>query len=214
MLLSAARTRVLNHLDDADGTRFNIDATFTEIDLELRSAQQEVWQECIGTSPSSFTQEGSVTATSGVASLTSLAPALILSVATYAGGVREKVSPMRLVNQPQNYTSTRDLRITYVPRVSFPASASNEFAWGARTTGIDFLNALTCALAAKSLSIKIRMNNPPLDDRIQDLTRKVREMLAIPGWAVLPLDPYSDPGCDSGLGFVMTAPDTLQLVIA
>lgn len=214
MLLSAARTRVLNHLDDADGTRFNVDGAYTEIDLELRSAQQEVWQECIGTSPSSFTQEGSVTATAGVATLTSLAPALLLSVATYSNGVREKVSPVRLVNQPQNYTQTRDLRVVYVPRVSFPASAGAEFAWGARTAGVDFLDALTCALAAKSLGIKIRMSNPPLDDRIQDLTRKVREVLAVPGWAVLPLDAYSDPGCDSGLGFVMTAPDTLQLVVA
>jgi len=212
MLLSEARARVLRHLDD-DGSRYNEANDYAEIDFELRSAQQEAWQLAISAAPQAFQVEGTATASAGAVSLTSLAPQVITSVVIYDGGARLKVPQVLFQTAPQNYTGSHSLRITYVPRVSFPASAGAAFTWGSRTTGGDMLDALTCALAAQALIVRSAKPNPQLDARIERLERSVRETLSPSAWSVLPLDAYAVAPMDSGLGYILTGEDALRLVV-
>lgn len=210
MLLSEARTRVRRHVDDEDSVRF-VDA---EVDDALRSGQIEAHRLAYLSAPSLFAVEGSISTTSaGIADVSALAPARILNVAVSSGSQRLTVSPVRMDAAPTDAAGVQSLKITYVARVSFPTASGNPFVWGHANVNGDDIAALMCILAAGELLIKDGAVNQALESREAKLRASVASAAGIPGWTVLPLDSFSDPGAQSCFSYVMTAPDTLQLVL-
>jgi hypothetical protein len=210
MLLSEARTRVAALCDD-DGTRFSE----SEIDDALLTAQKETWQQAVKSGASFLTIETTAISTnsSGVADLTGIKPIKIVNVAEMRSGQRYAMNPTRLDQAPQNASVVVPLAIAYVPRLSFPSAAGNPFVWGhANVTDTSLFDKLMCALAASELKIKDDEQNKALEKRKDELRAAVNEMLSIPGWSVMPMDSFSSDRALSSYAWVLTAPDTLQLV--
>lgn len=214
MLLSEARTKVLALIDD-DNTRFNGDGLFTEVDDALLTAQKEVWQSAVASGCSLFEQETTVpTNASGVADLTTIKPLRIVNVAQILSGVRWLLEPSRLDQAPANAAIVITLAITYVPRLSFPSAPGNPFVWGhANITDTSLFDKLMCAIAASELKIKDNEQNTALEKRKDELRAAVTEMISAVSWSAIPMDQFSQDRNLAIYGYVMTAPDTLQLVL-
>lgn len=209
MLLSAARTRVLALVDDAEGVKF---VGTTEVDDALSTAQEEVYELIVGTGSGLFTQEASVSSSSaGLVDLTTLRPLKIVSLSQVTGGARLAIFPSQY--EPlQNYAAIETLKIVYAPRPTFPASAGTAFAWGhTNVTAVKRFESLMCMLAASELKVKEGERNGPLTDRIATLRQSVEDSVTPSGWAVIPLAGYPG-GTTSRLKYTQTAPDNLQLV--
>jgi hypothetical protein len=211
MLLSEARTRVALMVDDADAVRWST----TNIDEALRTAQAEVWQLAAFAAPAHFAVESTSLSSSaaGVLNLASLAPLKILALHTYNGGQRLNILPLHRTEALANSAGVVACAITYVPRVTFPASAATAFTWGhASITDTGTLDALMCCLAATELLITEAKTNPVLEQRKAELRDAITTRHAQASWAVLPLFGGDGSG-ESGLGYIMTAPDQAQLVL-
>ncbi len=213
MLLSEARTRVARMVDDAANTRFTA-TTDGDIDTALRTAQQEAWAIAAGAAPSHYGVEGTLSSSSaGVLDLSSINPLKILALYTYSSGQRLNVLPVHRLEAPTNATAAVACAIAYVPRCTFPASAATAFTWGhANVDDTGVLDAFMCALAATELLITEAKTNPVLEARKAELRDTLLSKSAQNSWSVLPLDSWMNVA-DSGLGFIMTAPDQAQLVI-
>lgn len=218
MDLTTARTRVLALADDDDGSRFNVDGTFAVVDDALKTAQIEAWTEAVGTGSSSLVQEVSITTSSaGVADLTTIKPLRIDNVALSQSNIRLNVPPARFDQAPTSALISRTLLIALVTRAAFPSAPSGVFVWGHANLAdaSPVLDKLMIAIAASELKIKDNEPNPGLEKRKAELRASVESALSIPTWSVLPLDSITGvDNNDSGFSWIMTAPDTLQLVLA
>jgi hypothetical protein len=215
MILSDARTRLLRLVDD-DGSRWNAAGDNAELDDALKTAQEEVWLRLIESGAGIFEQEAAISSSSaGVVDLTTLKPIKIVALSLVASTSRLLIEPCRMDTSPTNAPGIRTLLITYVPRVSFPANAGAAFVWGhANVTATAIYDKLMCAIAASELKIKDGETNKALETRKTELLDAALRTIDIPDWTVMPLDEFSDDDRGSGLEYVATAPDTLQLVIA
>jgi hypothetical protein len=215
MSLTTARSTIERMVDDADGEKYNRDGLNTELDFALTTAQAEVWQSVVNAGSNIFNVETSLTTSSaGVADLTSLRPIKLLNVAvTAAAGQRLTVPPIRIDQAPINNASTWTLMITYVGRCSFPANPGDPFVWG--SAGIDvttLFDTLTCSIAASQLLIKEGIQNPALEQRKTELRAAVQQTLSVPTWSVMPLDQFVRSRFMSGMYYILTSVDHLQLV--
>lgn len=215
MLLNVGRARVLKMVDDEDGDRFDEAGDSAEVDAALATGQQEVAQLAFNTGSNIFAQETTVTTSSaGVANLTSIKPHRIDYVSISVGGERLNVSPVRFDEAPANASGVQTLGIVYVARPTFPATPSDPFVWGhANVTSTAILDQLMCVIAACDLLITEGEVNRVLEQRKEELKAAVLSTFSVPGWSVTPIDSFTVGGRDSGLGYIMTAPDTLQLVV-
>ena len=211
MLLSEARTRVAALCDD-DGTRFSE----SEIDDALLTAQKEVWQLAVNSGSRIFEQQTTITTnSSGVGDLTGIKPIKIVSISEFLSGVRYLVNPQRHDQAPANATISTTLAIVYIPRTTFPANASTAFTWGhANITDTSLFDKLMCVIAVSDLKIKDAEVNPALESRKAELRTALVESISIPGFSVIPMDQFTAERDLSSYEYVMTAPDTLQLVLA
>src|SRR5689334_13195996 len=127
MLLSEARTRTLNLVDDADGVKY---PGSTEVDDALGTAQEEVYHLLIGGGANLFTQEAAISSSAaGVVDLTTIKPLKLVNLAESVSGGRLTINPARFYEAPITATGALALLIAYVARPVFPASASTAFAW-------------------------------------------------------------------------------------
>lgn len=210
MLLSEARTEVRGYLDAVGDTDRWSDA---EVDFKLRAAQAIVWRK-VGDGTNLWTQETTALSTnaSGVCDLTTLKKLRLVSVAITQGGIsRWVVKPSRLADGMTNANQQLSLRIAYVTRATFPSAGGNPFVWGA-SVDTDVLDQAMCAIAGSFLKVKEGETNRGLEVAKAELDDLVKSISSVPRWSTHPLDaaarwqrsPYS---------YVMTAEDTLQLVI-
>lgn len=208
MLLSEARSVALRLLDSEEGERYNRDGLFTEVDLALRNAQAEVYANAVAMLPSAFTREGNVTATSGVASLTVLAPYSIRRVAENASGHRLMVDSVPYWSSPTNSAESVSLSLLYVPRVVFPATDATAFDWLTISTLSSILDQWMCCVAALNLNIKANKGNQLLATRADRLQETFASVAVIP--TSTPINGYQ--GERSAFGYFMSGPDELRLV--
>lgn len=210
MLLSEARTQVAQLVDDEAAEKYST----TEIDNALKTAQLETWQHAVGSGSNAFNVDAAFTSTSaGVVDLSSVAPRRIVSVAHVVSTRRLKVQPVRFDDSPQDHASAESLRIVYVPKVTFPASAGTAFTWGHANIDTSMFDQLMSVIAASHLKIKESEVNAMMERRKDELRALVLETLSIPTWTVVPLDSLAGRSNGSAdFSYVMTAPHTMQLV--
>lgn len=212
MLLSEAKARVQRLIDD---TAANL-ATVAEIADSLRIAQEEVYQVVVGSGSVLFQQDATVTTNAaGVADLTTIKPLDITNVAFVQGSnvARLNVPPARPDDAFVNYTSSVQLLISYIARPTFPSSDSAAFVWGhANVTMTSIFEQLMCCIAASDIKVKEGEVNPALEKRKVELRAAAESGLDIPGWQAATLMGSYPTGTNSFFRFLMTAPDTLQLV--
>ena len=211
--LTTIRSRVLALLDDAGCEKYNTDALFTDVDAALVTAQLEVFQVAAGASDI-FAQEASVTTTAaGVGDLTSIKPLRLMNVALAYGVGRLNILPARFDEAPMNYPGIQTLKVRYVARPVFPTPAT-DFVWGhVNVTSTALLEQLMCVKAGADLKVKEGEINKVIEKRIVELRDAVLSTFSAPGWSVMPIDAYGRSRRNSGLRYIMTAPDTLQLVV-
>lgn len=214
MILSDARLRLLRLVDDAAQVRFPTDQI---LDDALSMGQQMAWGAVVSANRPMFQQETSITTSvAGVADLTTIKPVWPLGpVSQNINGWRMKISPGRLDDGVQNALIAQPLLINYVARAIFPTAAGNAFVWGsALITQTAMMDALMLACAACELTVTVGALNAALEAQREKLMESVAAQLSGTGWSIIPLDSLTESGApESFYQYVMTAPDTLQLVV-
>lgn len=214
MLLSDARTRTRRFLDAVDDAG-TADSRFGdgEVDAELKAAQSSIWR-MVADRCSLWATETTVTTTSaGVGDLSALNPIRILNVGLSMGGItREQVQPARARDGMTNLPLVATLRISYIPRPTAPAVAGDTFTWGASAAAefdTELLDKAVCIRAALALNVKEAEQRPRLDAEWQRIEAEILRIASIPRFSARPLRGRQGK---SGIFWMLTAPDTLQLV--
>jgi hypothetical protein len=202
-----ARTRFL--LDDTDSNPLVTDA---EITTALVIAQEEVWQMVVSSGVNIFYRQASVTSSgSGVINVSSLRPIKIANIATNTGPLRIQIPPARLYDGQANVLQALPLTVTYVPHVTAPVLGTDEFIWSQATISMTTLDQLCCHIAASQCWV--RTGDPPnaaMEKRKQELIDSIHTIVQTPSWSATPLGERG--GRESGMAWVRTAHDVLQLV--
>lgn len=209
LTLAQARDRVRLLVDDpAPGVRF-LDA---DIDNALADAQAEAWDFAAGAGVEAGQVQGSATTSSlGVASLTSLSPLKITSVQliqSSPNGFRINIPALRARDATQPYLYAATLLLTYVPKVTFPASSGASFVWGSASVSLPQLDKYMVVIAASELKIVDNEVLPGLENRKRELKEAVQGICNVPQWAVTPVSPSRQPS----IRYTITGPDQMQLV--
>jgi hypothetical protein len=214
MLLSAARVRTYRFCDDADGSRHNEDSANTNVDAALVDAQLMVMQRAARVAPAWFALEAAISsASTGAVDLTTIKPLMILNLSLAASTSRGPIPEVRFDQGPTNLVGVQTLKIRYVARPTFPGSASTAFTWGhANVTSTAIFDGLVCAYAAAELLITTGKPNSNLADFIERNETAIDEMDDGSSWSVQPLDGFPENSALPIMGYVRTAPDTIQLV--
>jgi hypothetical protein len=209
---ATARTRVRFIIDDPvvsgdDGVR----CAKADVEDALLTAMHEAFGIAVDAGANLFQLEQTITTSAaGVGALASLAPQRIVNVSVQQGGYRVPVPPLRPGDVDQLYTRAETLVVTYVPRPTFPAADGDAFVWGSASINLPQLDKLMVAIAASELKIVDAEVLGGLEARKAELVRAVEGLSNVPGWSVLPMTPRRQ----ASLRYMMTAPDTLQLVYA
>jgi hypothetical protein len=204
--LTQARALVQTYLDDEDSDL----AATADIDQALEVAQNMVYLQAQSWATQRFAKEVSIsTSAAGVADLGSYDPLRIVAVAQWNGASRDPIPAMSLSDGPTNVSGVRSLKVTYIPPLAFPSAGGNNFVWGQSSLDLPLLDDLMCLHAAAHLNLIHDVENKQLDRRIAALEDKAQHILGFSQWRVMPLRNRSQ---DSGLGYVMTDPVSLQIV--
>lgn len=207
--LGNAVTRVRLYLDDDDGKLGDADV----VKDALRVAQAEVWQLVVAHGWNGAEQEASLsTSAAGVADLSALAPLKLVGLYEAGGsGFLRPIPPARRAEGLAHRTGVRSLKVVYVPRVALPATDEASFVWGHANVDAPIFDDLMVFTAVKHLKAIDAETNPALERRLDDLRATAVSYVSLPQWRVLPMG-YHERIRRSGLFYVVTAPDTLQLV--
>ena len=204
--LTEARALVSTYLDDEDADF----AATADIDNALEVAQNAVYMQAQASASQRFSKEISVsTDANGAADLASYDPIRILAVNQWSTTTRFAIPPMSVSDGPTNVLGVRSLKVLYVPPLTFPSAAGNAFVWGQSSLDLPLLDDLMCLHAASHLNLIYDVENKQLERRIKVLEDKAQHILNFSPWRVMPLRNRS---ADSGFGYVMTDPVTLQIV--
>lgn len=204
--LTEARALVATYLDDEEA----VVAATADIDSALEVSFHAVYLQAQAWATQKFSKEASVTTSAaGAADLSSIDPVRIVAVNQWNGAARSPIPPMALSDGPTNVLGVRTLKLVYIPALTFPASGAATFDWGHASLDLPLLDDLLCLHAASHMSLLQDQQNQQLEQRIKVLEEKAEHLLNFTQWRVMPLRGRSS---DSGLGFVMTDPVTLQIV--
>jgi hypothetical protein len=208
-----ARTRLRFLIDDPVVSNDNgVRTSKDDVEDALKTAQQEAYNLAVTSGANIFQTQGTVTTSSaGLASLTSLAPQRLVSVAIQQGNVRVPVPALRARDTQQLYTSAPEtLVVTYVPRVTFPAADGDPFVWGSPSIDLPQLDKLMVAIAASELKIVDAEVLSGLETRKAELKAAIDSLCNVPRVTVFPLA----PGRQIAVRYIMSGRDALQLVYA
>jgi hypothetical protein len=164
VLLSEARTQVIQMLDDPDNVRFSQ----SEVDTALRVALMT----CVSKASSCSSLVDSVvsiTPSSGVASLSAHAPIKIKNVSMVIGSLAVAVNRVgdSAVHQTAEVNTPVTVRLVKTP--TFPASAGTAFSYGNSISDNPTIDMLIVAEAALALIIKDREQPAVLVNQIASL---------------------------------------------
>lgn len=210
MLLSEARTRVANILDDAPAARWST----SEIDTALTSAQAEVMQLAVGSGSNLFRTTTSVSSgATGLVDLTAIRPLRIIDLAQTVGTARYPVLPASIGDIVQTRTGPDQFQLVYVPRPSFPSAAGNPFIWSTSQVNLPQMDSLLCFIAASELKVKEGEVNVGIESRKQELRNTVMSEINVPTWRVMSMRAATryPTARNSGLYYVVSSPDVLQI---
>ena len=213
MLLSEARTRVANVLDDAPNTRW----TVSEIDTALLTGQTEVMQLAVGSGSNLFRTTTNVSSSAaGLVDLTAIKPLRIVDLAQTVGTARYPVLPASIGDIVQTRAGPDAFQLVYVPRPSFPTAPGNAFVWSTSQVVLPQMDALMCFIAASELKVKEGEVNAGIEVRKQELRNTVMSEINVPSWRVMSMRAATryPTARMSGLYYVVSSPDVLQIAYA
>jgi hypothetical protein len=208
----AAAARVRFFVDDKDSAAF----TDAEILDALTTAQAETFLAATRLAPGLFATETSVSSSAnGSVSLSTLDPLRLVQVSTTLdSGARTPVRPARFSDGYANAAGITALKLVYIPKVVFPSSGSTVFDWAG--VEVPQLDELLCLTAASTLKVMEAEANRQLSERKAELVESLRML-----WDGTPTA-YAIPMAvawrssrlvhSRSLAYLMTAPQTLQLV--
>lgn len=206
LTLTEARALVAKYIDDADA----IVAATADIDQALETAQNQVYLQASTWAPQRFSKEASFTTSSaGTADLSSADPIRILAVNLSSGQSRLPIPPVSLHDGPTDVLGVKTLKVAYIPPLTFPASGGADFVWGQSSLDLPILDDLMCLHAASICTAFLDQPNKQLEFRLKVAEEKAQNVLNHTTWRVMPL---RDRTRDSGLGYVLTDPVSLQIV--
>lgn len=210
MLLSEARSRVRNVIDDVEAER----QTTAQVDAALKAGQAEALLWAVSEGSNLFTLEASITSSSaGVVNLSSLTPLRVSGVSIRSGTSRFPVRPCSPMDVLETYAAAETLLVSYVPRPVFPASDSAAFVWSSSAVSVPPLDGLMCMIAASELKITEGEQLAGLEARKEELRKAAKHLIDIPQWTNGPGRASRYPSTRlSGVSWYASAPDTLQLV--
>lgn len=164
MLLSDARTRVLNYLDD-DNTRWSN----SEIDQKLRLAIESCCTVYAAKGGTRLDEVVSITtSTDGYADLTSVKPLQIQAVRLNQGGWFTPIASVTARDFLQRISSALPLEIRLVRSPTLPTSASDNILYGPNLS-FETMDELICLKAARLLLTKDRELDQSLEIQFQEL---------------------------------------------
>lgn len=157
LILSEARTLVLDHSDDVSGARYNADGTFAKVDIALKSALSRCIADYVGEGGDNFNEETTVSTTSsGTADLSSLGLIDIRSVLVSSSPSFGKVRPIRRQDRQYVDQVVRSIVVGYVREYALPGNEAHPLV-GVTTVAANSWPAFDnwiCARAALQLGIK------------------------------------------------------------
>jgi hypothetical protein len=208
--LTAARTRVGKVFDDVDAK----DATTSNVDDALKTEFHAVYKWAGTLAPRRFAKETASMASSstGAVDLTSIAGGRILTVNYVTGTSRSPIPEAAMSSGPSDAQGIKNVKILYLPPLTFPTAPGNNFVWGQSTIDLPELDDLMCLRAASTCSVFLDDGNKQLEKLIARAEENLHRILNPGGgWRIMPLRGRSR---DSGLAWVKTDDVTLQLVNA
>jgi hypothetical protein len=212
MTLLQARDRVRALIDDTDANPLSSD---DDLDDALTTAQVEVMQFVLSSGSNLLGVEVAKTSSAdGVVDLSDVTPMKVNHVHHVLATARMQVLPARSSDFSSTVAAAQTLKIGYVARPAFPAADDDAFVW-ASTLDAPLLDKLLCLLAASEAWI--RSGSKPLEAlevRKAEVRNAILGSLNIPQWTVMPLVAATRYPTQRYASFqwVMTAPDTMQLV--
>ena len=194
-------------LDDRDDNPLVSDADLKD---SLIVAADEVWQTCVRSGANIYTQFADITSGSnGIADLASIKPLKIVNVSVVSGGALLTVPAARIGAGMVPLTTPQNLRIAYVPRMSFPTNDGDNIVWGADANICNTLDQLLCLVAAADAWIVTGEPFPkPLTTRKEELNKSILEQINVPQYFVF--DGNGRP--DVGFVWSNASLDKLQLI--
>jgi len=210
LTLTNGRARVGKYLDDVAAE----DATQSDVDAALATEFSAVYKWASNLAPRRFAKETATTASSstGAVDLTSIANGRIIAVNYISGTTRWPIPEASMAMGPSDSQGVKNVRIVYIPPLTFPAAGGNNFVWGQSTIDLPELDDLMCLRAASTCSVFLDEGNKQLEKLI---ARKEADLERIlnpgGGWRIMPLRGRSR---DSGLAWIKTDDVTLQIVNA
>ena len=174
MLLSEARARVYNYLDDdgtgtTDGTRWSL----TEVDQKLELALNLICGEYAAKGGNRLTQMISVTSdSSGVASLSSYAPVSVQNVQMNLGSTFINLPIVTQQDFFQPVNQARPLRVLLVATPTFPTLSSSSITYGNSESWKTF-DELIVMKAVRLLAVKDRETIQALETQHNELLNSI-----------------------------------------
>lgn len=213
MLLSDARIRVRRLVDDIDSVFF-ADA---EVDDALSVAQEECLLLAVGSGWTGLSQEADLTSSAaGAIDLTTLNPLKVTSVSEFQPGslVSMPIQASRRAFGAIHAAASVQVRVTYVPRASFPANPAAHFVWGVAALNghLRILDQYMCVVAASALKVDEGAENKGLERRKAELRESVLSQLSTPSITVMPFS-AGMRGLRSQFQYISSGPFSLQLVL-